>query len=560
MRERRLGVGRRLGERAAGRSGRSRGKGRDQRQEDLQFQKLIEVGIALSAETNHNRLMERILEEAKAMCHADGGTLYLKGEDDELSFAIMLNDSMNIAMGGTTGKEIPFPPLPLYDPESGQPNHHNVATHVALDGTSVNVTDAYETDVFDFSGAKKFDADTGYRSKSFLTVPLKNYDQDVIGVLQLINARNPQTHEVAPFDYGLEPIIEALASQAAVALDNQLLLEKQRKLLESFIQVIASAIDAKSPYTGGHCQRVPVIAELLAQAACDSTSGPYRDFTQSEDERYELYIASWLHDCGKVTTPEYVVDKATKLETIYDRVETVKTRLEVLKRDVEIVYLKAVTVPGADVPALRDEFEARLAELDGHGAFLESANLGGEFMADGMIERVQEIAALSWRDASGREQPFLSENEVYNLSIRRGTLTDEEREVINNHIVMTTEMLEQLPFPKTLVRVPEFAGGHHEKLDGTGYPQGLTGEHMSAPARMMAIADIFEALTAADRPYKQAKTLTESLRIMSFMVKDEHIDGELFRLFLEGGVYQRYAEDHLKPEQIDEVDIADYLA
>jgi HD-GYP domain-containing protein (c-di-GMP phosphodiesterase class II) len=358
----------------------------------------------------------------------------------------------------------------------------------------------------------------------------------------------------------LEPIIEALASQAAVALDNQLLLDRQRKLLESFIQVIASAIDAKSPYTGGHCQRVPVIAELLAQAACDSTSGPFRDFSLSEEELYELYIASWLHDCGKVTTPEYVVDKATKLETIYDRIETVKTRLEVLKRDAEIVYLKAVTLPGADIPALRDELEARLAELDGHGAFLESANLGGEFMADGMIERVQEIAALGWRDASGREQPFLSENEVYNLCIRRGTLTDEEREVINNHIVMTIEMLEQLPFPKTLVRVPEFAGGHHEKLDGTGYPQGLTGEQMSAPARMMAIADIFEALTAADRPYKQAKTLTESLRIMSFMVKDEHIDGELFRLFLEGGVYQRYAEDHLMPEQIDEVDIADYLA
>ena len=344
-----------------------------------------------------------------------------------------------------------------------------------------------------------------------------------------------------------------------MALDNQLLLDKQRKLLESFIQVIASAIDAKSPYTGGHCQRVPVIAEMLAAAACDSESGPFRDFALSEDEQYELYIASWLHDCGKVTTPEYVVDKATKLETIYDRIETVKTRLEVLKRDAEIAYLKAATEPGADAESLRAEFEARLAELDDHGAFLENANLGGEFMADEMIERVQEIAALSWRDASGQEQPFLSENEVDNLCIKRGTLNDEEREVINNHIVMTIEMLEQLPFPKTLVRVPEFAGGHHEKLDGTGYPQGLTGEQMSLPARMMAIADIFEALTAADRPYKKAKTLTESLRIMSFMVKDQHIDAELFRLFLEGGVYQRYAEAHLLPEQIDDVSIADYL-
>ena len=555
MGERRLSTGRRLGDRPE----RDRRKGRGRRQEDVHFQKLIEVGLALSAETNHERLMERILVEAKDMCHADGGTLYLKTEDDCLSFAIMLNDTMKIAMGGTTGKEIPFPPLPLFDADSGEPNHHNVATHVALDGESVNVTDAYETDDFDFSGAKKFDADTGYRSKSFLTVPLKNYDQDVIGVLQLINARDPSKGEVGAFDVDLQPIIEALASQAAVALDDQLLLEKQRKLLESFIQVIASAIDAKSPYTGGHCQRVPVISEMLAEAACNSESGPFSDFDLSEEERYELYIASWLHDCGKVTTPEYVVDKATKLETIYDRIETVKTRLEVLKRDAEIAYLKAATEPGADAAALRAGFEARLAELDDHGAFLDSANLGGEFMADEMIERVQQIAALTWRDASGEEQPFLSENEVYNLCIKRGTLTDEEREVINNHIVMTIEMLEQLPFPKTLTRVPEFAGGHHEKLDGTGYPQGLTGEQMSVPARMMAIADIFEALTAADRPYKQAKTLTESLRIMSFMVKDEHIDAELFRLFLEGGVYQRYAEAHLKPEQIDDVSIADYL-
>ncbi len=532
MGKRRLGVGRRLGDRAE----QDRREGRGRRQEDVQFQKLIEVGLALSAETNHERLMESILVEAKGMCHADGGTLYLKTEEDDLSFAIMLNDTMKIAMGGTTGVEIPFPPLPLYDGDSGEPNHHNVATHVALDGNSVNVTDAYETDDFDFSGAKKFDADTGYRSQSFLTVPLKNYGQDVIGVLQLINARDAKTGEVGAFDVDLQPIIEALASQAAVALDNQLLLDKQRKLLESFIQVIASAIDAKSPYTGGHCQRVPVIAEMLAAAACDSESGPFRDFALSEDEQYELYIASWLHDCGKVTTPEYVVDKATKLETIYDRIETVKTRLEVLKRDAEIAYLKAATEPGADAESLR-----------------------AEFMADEMIERVQEIAALSWRDASGQEQPFLSENEVDNLCIKRGTLTDEEREVINNHIVMTIEMLEQLPFPKTLVRVPVFAGGHHEKLDGTGYPQGLTGEQMSLPARMMAIADIFEALTAADRPYKKAKTLTESLRIMSFMVKDQHIDAELFRLFLEGGVYQRYAEAHLLPEQIDDVSIADYL-
>jgi HD-GYP domain-containing protein (c-di-GMP phosphodiesterase class II) len=578
------------------------------------YLRLIDIGIALSAERENNRLMERILLEAKDLCNADGGTLYLVAEDEGLKFEIMRTDSLNIALGGTTGKEITFPPVRLYDPKTGKPNHKNVATHVALSGDSINIPDAYKAKDFDFSGTKKFDEGTGYRSRSFLTVPLKNHDGDVIGVLQLLNAQDTDTGEVISFSEDIQPLVEALTSQAAVALDNQYLIDAQKKLLDSFIELIASAIDAKSPYTGGHCQRVPELTKMLARAACDSRAPLYRDFDLTEDEWYELHISAWLHDCGKVTTPEYVVDKATKLETIYDRIHEIRTRFEVAKRDVEIDYLKAMLDGKGDAKKLKKERDEHLAQLDDDFAFVAECNIGGEFMAPERVERIKEIAGRTWtrtlddrlgisqdeakrrsqvpespvpveeslladkeehvihRDsphAMTEDNPFgfkldvpehkYNLGEIYNLCIPRGTLTAEERFKINDHMVQTIVMLEQLPFPKHLRRVPEYAGGHHETMIGTGYPRKLSKEDMSIPARIMAIADIFEALTAADRPYKAPKTLSESIRIMSFMKKDQHIDEDLFHLFLETGVYKEYAERFLKPEQIDEVDVSQYL-
>lgn len=551
--------------------------------------RLIELGIALSAERDHGRLLERILLEAKDMTNADGGTLYLRTEDDCLAFKILRNDTLKTAMGGTTGVEVPFPPLRLYDPVTGAPNHNNVATHTALSGEKVDIADAYDAKDFDFSGTKKFDSGTGYRSKSFLTVPLKNYHGGVIGVLQLINARDADGTVVA-FPEEILPLIDALASQAAVAIDNQSLIEAQRKLLESFIRVIAHAIDAKSPYTGGHCARVPTITKLLAEAAHESTSGPFSDFRLDDDKRYELYLAAWLHDCGKVTTPEYVVDKATKLETITDRLHEIRTRFEVLRRDAEIEYLKK-RLDGGDEADLKPAFEARCQELQEQFAFVAETNLGGEFMKPERVEQLKAVGAQTWTryfdrtiglswvetnrlgkdvppppateflldDRSDHKTEVFNLGEIYNLSIARGTLTSEERKIINDHISQTIAMLDQLPFPKHLRNVSEFAGAHHEKMDGTGYPRGLTRDQMSIPARIMAIADIFEALTAADRPYKQPKTLSEAVKIMSFMKKDQHIDGELFELFLTSGVYKKYADEHLDPNQLDEVDITPYL-
>ena len=578
------------------------------------FAKLIEIGIALSAERDHNKLMETILLEAKSICNADGGTLYLRTEDNKLRFVIMRTDSKGIAMGGTTGKDIPFPPQNMYDPETGEPNHKNVASHVALTGESVNIPDAYEADDFDFTGTKKFDEGNDYRSKSFLTVPLKNHDGEVIGVVQLLNAQTSETNEVIPFSGEVQPLIEALSSQAAVALDNQMLLDAQKKLLDSFIGLIAGAIDAKSAYTGGHCQRVPVLAKMLAQAACDSQEPPFKDFSFSEDETYELHIGAWLHDCGKVTTPEYVVDKATKLETIYDRIHEVRMRFEVLKRDAVIKYLEALIEGGGDSDALRQELDERLSQLDDDFAFIAETNIGGEFMAPDKVERAKQIAEIKWtrtlddrlgvgheelkrmertpkqelpaeenllsdkeqhifyrtdQERYGEDNPFgfkldvpeheYNRGEVYNLCIPRGTLTPEDHFKIKDHIMQTIMMLEQLPFPKHLRKVTEYAGGHHETMIGTGYPKKLNKDEMTLPARIMAIADIFEALTAADRPYKKAKKLSESVKILSFMKKDQHVDSDIFELFLKSGIYKEYADRFLLPEQIDEVDISQYL-
>ncbi len=520
------------------------------------MRRLVKVGIALSAERDHERLVEQILLEAKSICNADGGTLYLREDDHErLRFAIMRSDSLEVALGGTTGSEIPYPPLELYEAVSGRPNLRNVATYVAHGGFTVNIRDAYEAENFDFSGTQAFDERMGYRSTSFLTVPLKNHEDKVTGVLQLINATDPESGEVVPFPAELQPVIEALASQAAVAIDNQDLLDGQRILLESFIRLIAAAIDMKSPYTGAHCQRVPVISEMLAKAACAASEGPFMDFDLDEEAFYELYIAAWLHDCGKVTTPEYVVDKATKLETIYDRIETIRTRFELVKREAEVTYLKALAEDGADGAKLKEAFEARLAQLDDDRGFIAHANIGGEFMDKEHIDRVHKISKLQFHDWDGEEKNFLSDDEVHNLCIPKGTLTPEERKVINHHIEATIEMLEKLPFPKHLSRVPEFAGGHHERMDGKGYPKGLTRDEMSIPARIMAIADVFEALTASDRPYKDAKTLSETIRIMSYMKRDGHIDPDLFDLFVESGIYKDYAKEYLKREQIDEVDV-----
>ena len=345
--------------------------------------------------------------------------------------------------------------------------------------------------------------------------------------------------------------VESLASQGAVALTNKKLVGELKTLFEAFIQLIATAIDKKSEYTGGHCSRVPVITMMLADEVAKVTSGKYKDFSMTEDERYELYIAAWLHDCGKVATPPHVVDKGTKLETIFDRIELVKTRMEIVKRDVEIAFLKSHM--NGSLPDFDEEYHASIKKIDDNIEFIDSCNIGGEFMKPELQDKILTISKEKVV-LNNKEQNVLTDDEVRNLNIAKGTLLPEEREIINDHISITIDMLEELPYPKKLKNIPEFAGGHHEKMDGTGYPKGLKGDHMSPQAKIMAIADIYEALTAADRPYKEGKKLSQAMRIMGFMKNDYHIDEDLFEIFVHSGVYRKYANEHVARNQLDNVD------
>ncbi len=523
------------------------------------IKRLNEIGLSLSKEDDTNVIFELIMEEARNITHADGRTLYMKSDDEKtMNFEIVRNDSMNTLMGGTSGVEITWPAPPLYD-EQGNPNHKNVVSYAAHTGETINVKDAYTEEGFDFSGAKNMDKSTGYHSKSFLTVPLKNHENEIIGVMQLLNSINQENGKVQPFSSQMQEQVESLASQGAVALTNKRLVAELKKLFESFIKLIATAIDKKSPYTGGHCERVPEITMLLADAVEKTTEGKYADFTMTEDERYELFLAGWLHDCGKVATPPHVVDKGMKLETITDRIEVMDTRFEVLKRDAEITKLKKQielmskgSVNG-EIKALDEDLQSHIDQLNIDQEFIQKTNRGGEFMEEADQKRVADIGNYKWH-LQGEEINFFDENDVRNLQIPKGTLLPEERETINEHIVITIDMLEKLPYPKKLRKIPEFAGGHHEKLDGTGYPKGLKDEEMSVQAKMMAIADIYEALTAADRPYKDGKKLSQAMRIMGFMKKDYEIDEELFAIFVKSGAYKQYAEKYLGEDQLDEID------
>ena len=510
--------------------------------------RLNQVGIALSAENDIDKLLEMILENTQDIIHADGGTLYTLTKNQTLKFSIIRNKSLNIKMGGVGEIQIPFPEIPLY--QEGAANHSAIASHCALNKQSVNIEDAYLEKGFDFSGAKAFDEKTGYRTQSVLAVPLINHEGNVLGVLQLINCLDKKNTSIK-FTNFAQKLAESLTSQAAISLQNTILINQLKGLFEGLTNLINTAIDEKSPYTGGHCLRVPELTLMLAEAASEEQDGPLADFKMDDKDRYELKIAGMLHDCGKITTPVHVVDKATKLETIFDRITLIETRAETLRNQLTVECMRSTL----GQPMSKTQFEAiltqQLSELDDDLSFLQKCNIGSERMRPEDIDRVKSIGNRTWLNAKGEKQSFLSEDEILNLTIIAGTLTPAERAIINNHITSTIKLLGQIEWPDHLKNVTEYAGGHHERMDGKGYPKGLTKDQMSIQARIMGIADIFEALTAADRPYKKGMPLSQSLSIMTRMRNEGHIDPDLFDIFIKHRIYQDYAQRYLKPEQID---------
>lgn len=500
------------------------------------IKKLTEIGTALSAERNLDRLLEMIVDEACKFTNADAGALYILSDDEsELNFAIVQNNSLGLRMGGARG-EITWPAIKLKD-ASGRVNIANVSAYVAVTGEPVNIADVYHAGEFNFEGTKEFDSRTGYRSRSMLVVPLRNHENDIIGVLQLLNALDPATGEIISFPPEYEDMVLSLASQAAIALSNKRLIFDLENLLESFVRTIATAIDEKSPYTGGHVRRVAQLTMTMARKINNVRYGKFAGTQLSDDQLRELRIAAWLHDVGKITTPEYVIDKATKLEAVHDRIHDVKTRMELIKKD----YLAKIIKNAHDV-----KIASKIEELDKDYEFLVEANSGSEFLDDDKIARIKEIAKRQWNN-NGQSNPLLSDEEVYHLCIRSGTLTQEERSIVNNHVLVTQKILSHLPFPKKMRHVADYAAAHHEKLDGTGYPLGLKGDQLSLQSRIIAIADIFEALTAKDRPYKKGKSVTEALEIMDRMARNKHIDAELYELFVQEKIYEEYARNNSVP-------------
>lgn len=560
---------------------------------------LNKIGMALSAERDQDKLLQLILTSARELTGADAGTLYIIDEEQSppvLRFAQLQNESLNVFSSGVEAlKQLGFNDIVLDNLDAGGQQTRWVVQHAITSGETINIPDVYEVTDFDVSGTKAFDEKSGYRSRSMLVVPMRDHEDHVIGALQLINkAGNTQADNTQPgntqasnssaaFNSEDEDITRSLASQGAVALTQHRLIAGMQSLFTSFTQVIASAIDSKSPQTGAHCRRVPDVTLMLAKAGCRSSLPVVQDFELDEDGLYELEMAAWLHDCGKIVTPHHVVEKSTKLETVYDGIETIEAKLEVLKRDAEIAALKARVQALEGHHTLASDSKANSASLLASQSvnqsasssqaesditieagtplndtlnFLRTLNKGGEFVSDEALARLERLAELKYQSIEGKPVAFIPAAMLHNLSVRKGTLNPEERQIMEDHMKHTLKMLDQLPFPKHLRRVPEYAGGHHEKMNGKGYPRGLTREQMSIPARMMGIADVFEALTAPERSYKQAMSLSQALTIMGRMVEDDHLDPELFELFIDEKVYLEYAHVHLTAAQIDEIDVA----
>lgn len=552
------------------------------------LEEFLNISDSITTEPDYLSSIAKIIDLAGHTCSAEVGFFYTFTDDKFLNLEYSYNEKLNIRKFGSDNN---IYQTGIFIPDSRSKQQKSAIERCVINNEIINLPDIYSSTKLDNTFFANYDSLNDYLSLSLLTIPLVNRKGYVIGAVQYINPKDIKGKNIS-FTKDMQEDISALCNLATLILENRKLSEDYIRLLESFIEVLARAIDAKSPYTGAHCQRVPVIARMLATAAVQEENGPLKDFEMSNDDWYALNIASWLHDCGKVTTPEYIVDKATKLETIYNRIHEIRNRFEILRRDAHIEYLKKRLANVAPQETLQAEFVNKIRELEAEFDLVARCNIGDTPLTDKDIEALDNISkkqfvryfsrakGISWAErdhmediesASHPQMENLLQNrqdqiwgqynrgELYNLKVRNGTINKEEREKINEHIIVTIDMLKALPFPKELSNVVEYAGAHHERIDGKGYPNGLTGDQMSIPAKIMAIADIFEALTANDRPYKEPKKLSQVLAIMKHMKETGHIDPDLYDVFIRAGVYKEYAEQYIDKEQIDDINPEDYL-
>jgi len=507
------------------------------------------IGVTITAENDSQRIMQQILAGAKSVTNADGYALFMEGENGNLQLSTMVIESLDMVFSGSAS-----PSLALFD-ENGKPNTRNVTVCSLLENRTVNIPDIYMDTDFDFSDIIRFDTTKNYRTTSLLNVPLQDHEDRTIGVLQLINARSTNASEVVPFTIDDQKLIQTLASQAGVALSKNRLIEDMKKLFDALVGLVSTAIDEKSPYTGGHSRRVADLVMMITLAISSQKEGPFADITFSEEELYELKTASLLHDCGKVTTPVHVMDKATRLQAIFDRIQLIDTRFEILKRDIEIQQSPIERDRGGITADAINAGDYTLKQLEEDRDFIRACNNGERMVSESDKARILDIGnKYQWTTMDGHTEQILSENEIHNLTISSGTITPEERNIINDHINLTIRMLDSLPYPASLRNIPAIVATHHERLDGSGYPMGLTGDQIPLQGRILAMADVFEALLAGDRPYKKWKTVPEALQILGEMKEKGQIDPDLFELFIREKIYLTYAKKHVPHGNANTVD------
>ena len=552
------------------------------------LEEFLDISDSIIKEPDYLISISKIIDLAGHSCSAEAGFFYTFTDDKFLNLEYSYNEKLNIKKFGSDNNV--YQPS-IFIPESKSKQIKSAVETCIINNEVINLPNIYATTKLDNTFFANYDALNNYTSLSLLTLPLINRKGYIIGAVQYINCQDIKGKNIS-FTKDMQKEISAFCNLASLILENRKLNEDYGQLLESFIEVLARAIDAKSPYTGSHCQKVPIITKMLATAATEEKEGSLKDFEMSDDDWYALHIASWLHDCGKVTTPEYIVDKATKLETITNRIHEIRNRFEILRRDAHITYLQKRLAEVADKETLQAEFVARVKQLEDDFAFVAWCNTGDNEISKADQKRLEEIGrqtftryfnrmlGLSWAERNAVTTPEIynhpcqeqllqdrpdhlidgyNRGELYNLKIPQGTINKEEREKINDHIVVTIDMLKALSFPKKLANVIEYAGCHHEWVNGKGYPNHLTGDQMSIPAKIIAIADVFEALTAKDRPYKEPKKLSQVLRIMQNMKNIGHLDPDLYKIFITHKVYMDYAEQYMDKDQIEDIDPEEYL-